>query len=141
MVFSNGLEHLDRLLQKSLRYKHHYLNYEESLRRGLTPKGFRIRKYPAFEPVSHDAQMKWNEILYNSKKNLVELLLNESSNVAAKLEIDLNNKLLNLHPNDQKEQGIHLSKNTRVRKGKRIRKRKIIKMEKDRGETTRKSYQ
>ena len=79
MVFSNGLEHLDRLLQKSLRYKHHYLNYQESLRRGLTPKGFRIRKYPAFEPVSDDAQIKWNEILYNAEKNLVELLLYESS--------------------------------------------------------------
>ena len=141
MAFSDGLEHLDRLLQKSLRYKHHYLNYQESLRRGLTPKGFRIREYPAFELVSYDAQIKWKEILYNAKKNLVELLLYESSNVAAKLEIDLNNKLLNRHSNDQKEQGIYLSKNTRVRKRKRIRKREIKKMEKDRGETTRKSYQ
>ena len=109
--------------------------------RGLTPKGFRIREYPAFELVSYDAQIKWKEILYNAKKNLVELLLYESSNVAAKLEIDLNNKLLNRHSNDQKEQGIYLSKNTRVRKRKRIRKREIKKMEKDRGETTRKSYQ
>ena len=33
MVFSDGLEHLDKLLQKSLRYKHHQLNYEESLHR------------------------------------------------------------------------------------------------------------
>ena len=72
------------------------------MRRGLTPKGFRIREYPAFELVSYDAQIKWKEILYNAKKNLVELLLYESSNVAAKLEIDLNNKLLNRHPNDQK---------------------------------------
>ena len=35
MVFSDGLEHLDKLLQRSLSYKHHQLNYEESLRRGV----------------------------------------------------------------------------------------------------------
>ena len=67
MVFSDRLEHLGKLLQKSLRYKHHQLNYEESLRL--------IRKDPAFEPISDYFQIKWNEILYNAEKNLVELLL------------------------------------------------------------------
>ena len=105
MVFSDGLEHLDKLLQKSLRYKHHQLNYEESLRRGV-----RIRKDPAFEPISDDFQIKWNEILYNAEKNLVELLLYESSKVVAKLEIDFNKELLNRHPNDYKEKHIYLSK-------------------------------
>ena len=58
MVFSDGLEHLDKLLQKSLRYKHHQLTYEESLRRGVIPKGLRIRKDPAFEPMSDDFDCK-----------------------------------------------------------------------------------
>ena len=62
MVFSDGLEHLDKLLQKSLRHKHHQLNYEESLCRGVIPKGLRTRKDPAFEPISDDFQIKWNEI-------------------------------------------------------------------------------
>ena len=31
-------------------------------------KGLRIRKDPAFEPVSDDFQIKWNEILYNARK-------------------------------------------------------------------------
>ena len=110
MVFSDGLEHLDKLLQKSLRYKHHQLNYEESLRRGVILKGLRIRKGPAFEPINDDFQIKSNEILYNAKKNLVELLLYESSNVVAKLEIDFNKELLNRHPNDHKEKCIDLSK-------------------------------
>ena len=110
MVFSDGLEHLDKLLQKSLRYKHHQLNYEESLRRGVIPKGLRIRKDPAFEPISDDFQIKWNEILYNVENNLVELLLYESSKVVVKLEIDFNKELLNRHPNDYKEKHIYLSK-------------------------------
>ena len=110
MVLSDGLEHLDKLLQKSLRYKHHQLNYEESLCCGVIQKGLRIRKDPAFEPVSNDFQIKWDEILYNAEKNLVELLLYESSKVVAKLEIDVNKELLNRHPNDCKEKQIHLSK-------------------------------
>ena len=51
-VFSDGLEHLDKLLQKPLRYKNHQLNYEESLHLGDMPKGLRIRKDPVFEPMS-----------------------------------------------------------------------------------------
>ena len=54
--------------------------------------------------------MKCNKILYNAERNLVELLLYESSNVVAKLEIDFNKELLNRHPNDHKEKRIHLSK-------------------------------
>ena len=110
MVFSDGLEHLDKLLHKSLRYKHHQLNYEESLRHGVMPKGLRIWKDPAFEPISDDFQIKWNKILYNAKKNLVKLLLYESSKVVAKLEIDFNKELMNRHTNDYKEKHIHLSK-------------------------------
>ena len=71
MVFSDGLKYLDKLLQKSLIfYKHHQLNYEESLHRGVVPKGLRIRKDPLFEPISDDFQMKrklerkWSEIIY-----------------------------------------------------------------------------
>ena len=70
MVFSDGLEHLDKLLLKSLRYKHHQLNYEESLCRGVIPKGLRIRKYPAFKPISDDFQKEWDKILYNAEKKL-----------------------------------------------------------------------
>ena len=73
MVFSDGLEGLDKLLQKI--FKHHQLNYEESLRHGVIPKGLRIRKNPAFEPISDYIQIKWDEILYNVENNLVELLL------------------------------------------------------------------
>ena len=73
MVFSDGLERLDKLLQKI--FKQHQLNYEESLRHGVIPKGLRIRKKPAFEPISDYIQIKWDEILYNVENNLVELLL------------------------------------------------------------------
>ena len=69
------LEHLDKMLLKSLRYKHHQLNYEKNLCRDVIPKGFRIRKDPSFQPVSDDFRIKWSKVIYNAEKNLVELLL------------------------------------------------------------------
>ena len=75
------------------------------------------------------------------EKNLVELLLYESSKVVAKLEIDFNKELLNRHPNDYKEKRIAKPLQKAQRLQKQIRKTAIEKMEKDRGETTRKPYQ
>ena len=56
-------------------------NYNEELHRGVTQKGIHIRKDPAFEPISGDFQIKWNKILYNAEKILVELLLYESPQI------------------------------------------------------------
>ena len=54
MVFRDGTEYLDRLLQKSYRYEHHLLNYQESKKSGLIPNGLRINKSPAIKPLSKD---------------------------------------------------------------------------------------
>ena len=50
---------------------------------------------PAFHPISADFFIKWKEILYNAEKNLVDLLLYESSKVIAEIEIDFSNEFLN----------------------------------------------
>ena len=45
MVFSGGLlSGLDLLLQKSIRFNHHKLNYERSLFEGIIPTGLKISK-------------------------------------------------------------------------------------------------
>ena len=49
----------------------------------------KIKKSPAITPVSKDFNIKWNEVLYNAEKNLVKLLLYESSKVIAKIQVDL----------------------------------------------------
>ena len=95
--------------------------YIHRLRRGVIPKGLRIRKNPAFEPISDNFQIKWNKILYHAEKDLVKLLLYELSKVVVKLEIDVHKELLNRHPNDYKENGLR----------KRIRKMAIEKVELD----------
>ena len=100
MVLFDGEQQLERLLQKSLIYQHHQYNYEKSLETGITPKGLKIRKAPAFHPVSDDFYVKWEEVLYNAEKNLVQLLLYESSKVIAKIELDLTNEIQKLHPTD-----------------------------------------
>ena len=38
MMFFDGEQNLERLLQKSLRYQYHQKNYEKSLETGIIPK-------------------------------------------------------------------------------------------------------
>ena len=57
---------------------------------------------PAFQPISEDFFIKWEEILYKAEKHLVELLLYESSKVIAKIETDFSNEIYKLHPDDYK---------------------------------------
>ena len=57
MLF-DGEQHLERILQKSLRYQHHQTNYEKSLRTGIIPKGLKIKKVSAFQSVSEDLFIK-----------------------------------------------------------------------------------
>ena len=44
MILFDGGQHLQRLLQKSLRYQHHQKNYEKSLETGIIPKTLKIKK-------------------------------------------------------------------------------------------------
>ena len=99
-MYIYGEQHLERLLQKSLRCQHHQKNYEKNLETGIIPKGLKIKKVPGFHPVSEYFFIKWEEILYNAEKNLFELLLYESSKVIAKIEIDFSNEIYKLHPDD-----------------------------------------
>ena len=104
MIFKDGTEHLDYLLQKSFCYEHHVKNYEESLKTGLIPKGLRIKKSATITPVTEDFHRKWQQILYDAEKNLVELLLYGSSQIFSKIQIDLNAEIrrINSKNYDQK---------------------------------------
>ena len=90
MVFTNRTKYLDYLLQKSYRYEHHLQNYQTSLKTGLISNGLKIKKSPAITPVSDDFNTKWNKVLYNAEKSLVELLLYEPSKVIEKIQVELN---------------------------------------------------
>ena len=80
-----GLSHFDLLVQKSLRCKHHKLNYTQSLEEDIIAFGLKIKKKPAFQPVLEDFEAKWNSIQYNAERNIVELLLYEAEKVIAKI--------------------------------------------------------
>ena len=58
----------------------------------------KIKKSPAITPVSEDFNTKWNEVLYNAEKNLVELLLDESSKVIAKSQVELDLEVRKIDP-------------------------------------------
>ena len=104
MVLKDETEHLDYLLQKSIRYELHLKNYEESLKTGLILNAWRIKKSAAITSVTEDFHRKWQQILYDAEKNLVELLLYEASQVVAKIQTDLVTEIRKINPKnyDQK---------------------------------------
>ena len=83
------LSHLDLLVQKSLRYKHHKLNYIQSLEEGIMPSGLKIKKKLAFQQMSEDFEAKWKSILYNAERNIVELLLYKAEKVIATIQVEI----------------------------------------------------
>ena len=96
MVIENdGLSHLDLLLQKTLRYKHHKEHR-------IIPSGLKINEKPAFIPVSNDFTEKWNNILRSAEEKLVILLLAESDNVIDNLQTKIKEGLQNKYGNDYK---------------------------------------
>ena len=103
MVLNDGNSYLDHLFQKSLRYNHHKENYKISLEEGITPTGLKLRKDPAFLPLTDGFQQKWDVILFNAEKNLVELLLVETDSVIKKLEFDFNKELKRQFPDSVKK--------------------------------------
>ena len=56
---------------------------------GIIPSGLKIKKKPAFQPVSEDFETKWNSILYNAERNIVELLQYEAEKVIAKIQVEI----------------------------------------------------
>ena len=102
--FDNGMKlndgyttKLDHLLQKSIRYKHHYENYKESLELDLIPAGLKIKKLPAITPNFYS---EWNQVLHKAEKELVNLLLIESSKVVEKAERDVEEEIRTQYPTD-----------------------------------------
>ena len=66
--------------------------------------------------MSEDFFIKWKEIPCNAEKNLVDLLLSESSKVITKIEINFSNEIYKPHPDDYKAKRIELTNNNKFYK-------------------------
>ena len=63
------------------------------MEKGIIPAGLKIKKKPAFQPVPEDFEIKWNSILYNAERNIVELLLYEAEKVIAKIQVEIQEEI------------------------------------------------
>ena len=77
MIYDGDTIKLEQLVQKSIRYQHHHLNYKENLENGLAPKELKINKRPAIKPVMEIFFEKCNTVLLDAGNSLVQLLLSE----------------------------------------------------------------
>ena len=66
----------------------------------MIPPGLHIKKQPALIPTAEGFYIKWDSILYDAERTLVELLLVEPERVVAKIEIDINNWLIEEYPTE-----------------------------------------
>ena len=84
---------MDHLFQKSLCYHNHKENYKINLKEGIITIGLKIKKEPGFVPVMGPFNKKWNSVLFDAERSLVELLLTESDNVIKKSETEFDQEL------------------------------------------------
>ena len=89
---------LEYLIQKSIRYQPHHLNYKESLENRLIQNGLKINKRPAIKPVSESFFERWNTMLFTAEKDLVKLLLSESLDVVDSLDKALDKEIRKINP-------------------------------------------
>ena len=70
----------------------------------IVPLEFKLKKRPAFQPVSPDFDLNWNNLLYDAEKKLVKSLLEESKKVITKIEIDITTETETKYPETTQEE-------------------------------------
>ena len=76
----------------------------------ITPVGLKIKKKPAFQPVSENFEFKWNSITFNAEQSIVQLLVYESENIFKKIEVKIQKKFNKRSPEKLKQRYAELDK-------------------------------
>ena len=93
----------DRIYQRMLRYEHHQENYRNSLLNNITPYGLQLKKKAQIETISENFSEKWQNVLYDAERKLVQLLLTESELIYNKMDRDLNDIIRTTNPESVEE--------------------------------------
>ena len=69
-----------------------------------------LKEITCIKPITEDFNLKWDHVLYDAEKSLVKLLLHESQQVIAKIELDVTSELANLNIYDtvQKQRQVYI---------------------------------
>ena len=101
---------LDNLFKKSLLHHYRRENYIQSLFEGVIRTGLNFKKKPAMNYISDGFEVQWNNVLYDSEKRLVELLLNESEILIDKTQREVNEIIISIYDSNVEEKRIELYK-------------------------------
>ena len=71
---------------------------------GIVPTGLKLKKCTAFQTVSPDFDLNWNNVLYDAEKKRVKLLLEESKKVIAKIDTDIPIEIETKYPETTQEE-------------------------------------
>ena len=76
----------------------HAENYKRNITEGKSPYGLQINKQPSIQTISLDFLVKWNSVLGNAERQLIELLLTEAKVVSKAVEEKFERKLRKMFP-------------------------------------------
>ena len=83
--------------------------YREFRRRNYTSR-FEDKNKLAFQPVSEDFEFKWNSIIFNAERSIVQLLLYESEKVIGKIKVEIQKEFNEKSPEKLKQRYADLEK-------------------------------
>ena len=83
---------------KKIRYDHHAENYKRRIIEGKSPYGLQINKKPGTQTISLEFLDKWNSVLGNAERQLIELLFREAKVVSKSVEDKFERKLREMFP-------------------------------------------
>ena len=83
---------------KKIRYDHHAGNYKRSIIEGKSHYGLQINKKPGIQTISLDFFEKWNSVLRNAERQLVELFLTEAKILSKAVVDKFERKLREMFP-------------------------------------------
>lgn len=65
-----------------MKYQHHVENYIENLAQDITPYGLQLKKKAAISSISPDFRNRWNNVLKETERELLKLLLKEVDEIS-----------------------------------------------------------
>ena len=96
--YSMNIQALNNLYNKKIWYDHPTENYKRRITEDESPCGLQINKNPGIQIISLDFFEKWNSVLRNAERQLIELLFTEAKVVSKAVEDRFDRKLREMIP-------------------------------------------
>lgn len=93
-----------------MKYQHHVENYIENLAQDITPYGLQLKKKAAISSISPDFSNRWNNVLKETERELLKLLLKEVNEISDDANRKLDETVKSLYSHNFSREKEHVQK-------------------------------